>query len=305
MKTNLVVDGEQRRIESLIEFMILVDYPVNLTIANLKMNDFINQLQSNLLCEHFEVKLADDKMDYHDFDGYMYLYDFPKETVEEKSEVTSFLSPYLDHFRNSLNQVIKEGFSGKIIVNGFHDEVFAYFATKFSGKENNKVVSTGMLAKTLLLKHALRRYFDISLSDINVSVLGSESKNLISWSRAYIGQSPILAYLANPNNMFSTEIFAKAEEIINKSDTPCDEVIQAKAIGVILDAFYMGNSCLASVGHVSQIDGKIAVTSEPIMLNQTGLVPTVELVLSDKEKQAFDDAKQYTNEIIDEILESK
>lgn len=116
MKTNLVVDGEQQRIESLIEFMILVDYPVNLTIANLKMNDFINQLQSNLLCEHFEVKLADDKMDYHDFDGYMYLYDFPKETVEEKSEVTSFLSPYLDHFRKSLNQVIKEGFSGKIIL---------------------------------------------------------------------------------------------------------------------------------------------------------------------------------------------
>ncbi|GAA6112480.1 MAG: hypothetical protein M3Z82_01750 [Apilactobacillus sp.] len=301
MNTNLVVDGDQDRIKALVECMLFIDYPVHLTILNHNMDDFISNIKSRLLCENFDVAIDDDNVDYHDFDGFMYLYPFPEDDLKDKEEVVNFLSPYLDQFRTSLNLAIKGGFSGKILINGYYDEILNYFATKFSGKEPNTVISTGLLGKTLLLKHLLRRYFNISLSDINVSVVGNQSTNLITWSRAYIGQSPILSYLANPNNLFSTEIFAKAEEILSQNHF--DEVVQMKAILMILDAIFMEKPCLASVGHVVNLNDDVTAVSEPVMLNHTGMVSTVELVLSDKENQVYLESKQEVIDIINLIVE--
>lgn len=301
MNTNLVVDGDQDRIKALVECMLFIDYPVQLTILNHNMDDFITNIKSRLLCENFDVSIDDDNVDYHDFDGFMYLYPFPEDDLDDKEDIVNFLSPYLDQFRTSLNLAIKGGFIGKILINGYYDEILNYFATKFSGKEPNTVISTGLLGKTLLLKHLLRRYFNISLSDINVSVVGNQSTNLITWSRAYIGQSPILSYLANPNNLFSTEIFAKAEEILSQNHF--DEVVQMKAILMILDAIFMENPCLASVGHVVNFNDEVTAVSEPVMLNHTGMVSTVELVLSDKENQIYLESKQEVIDIINLIVE--
>lgn len=301
MKTNLVVDGDQDRIKALVECMLFIDYPVQLTIINHNMDDFIMNIKSRLLCENFDVSIDDDNDDYHDFDGFMYLYPFPEDDLNDKEDIVNFLSPYLDQFRTSLNLAIKGGFSGKIIINGYYDEILNYFATKFSGKEPNTVISTGLLGKTLLLKHLLRRYFNISLSDINVSVVGNQATNLITWSRAYIGQSPILSYLANPNNLFSTEIFSKAEEILSQSNF--DEVVQMKSILMVLNAIFMEKPCLASVGHVVNFNDEVTAVSEPVMLNHTGMVSTVELILSDKENQIYLESKQEVVDIINLIVE--
>jgi hypothetical protein len=303
MGRNLLVSGDKDRIISFIRYLAYIDCPINLFIIGKALDDYLSFFDTKMICNHFSVTTTDNLQDYRCMNGMIFLYAFPSDELNE-SEIPIFLSEPVDKFRTVVNNAINMYFTGQIIINGYHDEILAYFANKFSGKDNKQIISTGTLPQTILLKHFLHRTFNINLSDISISILGNETHNVISWSRAYIGQLPILNYLSRYTSINSSDFFSKTSTQINNFRLIHDEVVQFKAVLKVIDSIYLGHSSLVNVGHVANDKTEMQVLSNPVILNQQGIVTDFQIILSDSEQQILQFAQSNTDKIINKIIEN-
>lgn len=302
MEKNLLVFGDKKRTIAFIRCLAYIDFPINVFIFGHELDDYLSFFDAENFCNHFKVMNTDNIEDYHNINGAVYLYTFPSNELDE-NEMVEFLSTPVDKFRNFVNNIINLDFSGQIIINGYHDEILAYFANKFSGKDIRQIISTGTLSQTILLKHALHHSFNINLSDISISILGNETHNVISWSRAYIGQLPILTYLSQYKSIDSDNFFEQISTEIGNIKLIHDDVVQFKAILKIIDAIYLRHSGLVNVGHVSNNKNNLQVLSNPVMLNEQGIVTDVKILLSDSEERILQSAQNITHKIISKIIE--
>ncbi len=286
------------RILSFVKFLISIDYPINLHILNNHLNNNIDNLKSKNLCNHFETSVFD-KDDYSNINGFIYLYDFPENINDDNID---FLKEKISNFRLSVNDIIEKGFNGKIIINGFRDDILNYFASKFTGKSSSNLIGTGTLPSTLILKNILKNYFNVGISDITISTFGSNTKNFISWSRSYIGQTPILSYLSDKNNLFKDDVLDDINHQLDLQVLSKDEILQFKSIKIILDSLYLYSPHIMDLSNLRVNNGKLSSLSSPVIINNKGLYQYIKVSLSDNEESTFNSIFDESNVVINEII---
>lgn len=298
MLKNLLISGDNKRILAFVKFLISIDYPINLHILNTDLSVSINNLISTILCDQFNVSISD-KSDYSNVDGFIYLYDFPENVKEDNID---FLKEKISNFRLSVNDIIEKGFTGTIILNGFRDDLLNYFASKFTGKASNYLIGTGTLPSTLVLKNILKRYFNVGSSDITISTFGNNINNFISWSRSYIGQTPILSYLSDKKNLFKDDALDDINYRLDVKSMSEDEILQFKSIKDILDSLYLDLPHIMDLSNLKLSNGKLSSLSSPVIVNDKGLYQYIKVSLSDNEESTLNSIVDESNIVINEII---
>ncbi|TPR17395.1 Rossmann-fold NAD(P)-binding domain-containing protein [Apilactobacillus timberlakei] len=298
MLKNLLISGDNKRILAFVNFLISIDYPINLHILNTDLSVSINNLISTVLCDQFNVSISDTS-DYSNIDGFIYLYDFPENIKDDNID---FLKEKISNFRLSVNDIIEKGFTGTIILNGFRDDLLNYFANKFTGKSSNYLIGTGTLPSTLVLKNILKRYFNVGSSDITISIFGNNINNFISWSRSYIGQTPILSYLSDKNNLFKDDVLDEINYRLDVKSLSEDEILQFKSIKDILDSLYLDLPHIMDLSNLKLSNGKLSSLSSPVIINNKGLYQYIKVSLSDNEESTLNSIVDESNIVINEII---
>ncbi|UQS85523.1 hypothetical protein MOO46_02755 [Apilactobacillus apisilvae] len=297
MNNRLILSGNTTRIREFVKFLSIIDYPIEVLSLNNKLENFFNEFLTLNICNNFKI-LNTPVDNFENFDAILYLYDFP-----ENVDNIEFLKDKVSNFRLLINDAIEKGFDGKILINGYHDDVITYFANKFTGKSFHNIIGLGTLPNTLIVKNILKNYFNVNYSDISISTLGNNACNVISWSRSYIGQSPILSYLSDKNNLFKDEIREQISGDLADGKTIKDDVLNFKSIIIIIDALYHKKPTILDLTNLSKVNNAIEVFSSPVFINEKGIFKYITFSLSDNEKDFLDHSVEQSKNIINKVMQ--
>ncbi|WP_413627097.1 lactate dehydrogenase [Fructilactobacillus vespulae] len=259
------------------------------------------------ICQNLVIEKIDDNTDLATMNGLIYLpnTNFYDPKMSDAVEIAQVMREPLFEFRKTLNELIANGFNGKIILNSPHDEVFVYFAAYFSGLDVKKIIGIGTLAQEIILRESLVKKFRVNGNDINVNTLGLNTKNLVAWSRVYIGPSPLLTYVANGNDDNDKEIISDLTTQLNDALIVTNPIIQAKAISYLLNCLFKNQSLICSVTSVKKENDQFSLLLGPKLVNEIGIYHAINLQLSDDENEELDNNLKQATTIIENIKKGK
>lgn len=222
---------------------------------------------------------------------------------DEEVDELMLLQANLPIFRESVNEAIENGFTGKLLISGILDEILTYFAWRFTGMDRAKVIGVGTTPQALLLNALLRQQLEVGDQDPNVSVIGRASDPLIAWSRVYIGPAPILMYVANEDSNFAAQDLTGLETQISAVTVPENTTLQGLAVIRIVKALLLNESAILPVTNI-KADGAGSSTfasSTPVLVNQDGQTKLTELSLSENEQTQYNEIETAIKALINKI----
>lgn len=259
------------------------------------------------MCHNFRIELIEREANLDEIDGMIYLPndDFYHSENIDAAAVAADISEPLMKFRKTINDIVGQGFNGKIIIDSPHDEIFVYFAAYFSGLDVKKIIGLGTLPQEIILREALVRKFKVSGDDINVNTLGLNTHNLVAWSRVYIGPSTLLSYIADDSQNYDDQIISDLSEEIENCKIVSNDIIQSKAIIRLLTCVYGKNSLICSVTSLKKENDKLSLSLGPKLVNQYGVFRSINLQLADNEEEELIHDGNWSMDIIKEIKKGK
>ncbi len=209
-----------------------------------------------------------------------------------------------------VEQIMKSGFDGIIMVASNPVDILAYVAKKASGLPSSKVIGSGTSLDTARLRYEISKKINISVSNIHAYILGEHGDSEFAcWSNAYIGVKPMLDVIDSMHEITLEDL----ESIHNNVKHSAYEIIKRKkatyyGIGMTLES--ITSAIINNENRIIPIsvynDGVYNVDSDlyiglPAVLNSEGVHHIVKLKLSDKEEKQLKDSAKILKDILNQM----
>lgn len=127
--------------------------------------------------------------------------------------------------KSVVQNVMKSGFKGMILVASNPVDILAYVAWKESGLPSNKVIGSGTSLDTARLRYEISRYVNIDSRNVHAYILGEHGDSeFVSWSNAHIGAKSLQDVI----NTMEEINFEDLETIHKKVRNAAYEIIKRK-----------------------------------------------------------------------------
>lgn len=210
-------------------------------------------------------------------------------------DADDFIETNIAAIRKVLNSAMAAGFTGRIIVAMTRDELFTYFAQRFSGVNKSQVVGLGTFGATWRFEQFLAARLAVPAKHVTAYVVGTRQAPVLIWSRAYVGATPVLRLL-NDQTIFTDGLDAVRSFL----RSPLTVLLGRLVIPII--AAYSGDSLIGTLTHLMDVEDDTGqVYSSPVLLNDSGVVTLATVAGSDDEEAALSQTKQTVQDEIKAI----
>lgn len=204
--------------------------------------------------------------------------------------------------------VVESGFNGIFVIASNPVDIMTHVVAKVSGFPKNKVIGSGTALDTARLRYLIGEHLNVSSKNVHAYIMGEHGdSSFVSWTNSYIGCKSIIDILKDRNedlsvlNKIYKEVQQAAYEIINRKKATYYGigVALAKLVKTILNDEH--EILTVSTYLDGEYDQKDIFIGVPAILTSSGVQETLNLKLSDEEKQKMEKSCQTLRETIKSI----
>lgn len=202
-------------------------------------------------------------------------------------------------FKSIVEQIMKTGFNGILLVATNPLDIMTYITWKYSGLKTNQVIGTGTSLDTSRLRYIVGEKLKISPKNVHAYVIGEHGDSeFICWSNANIGLQSITEYLNDSQmNEIYKEVRDSAYQIINRKGNTC--------YGIGMCLVRITNAILGdenSVITVSNYDSENDIyISVPAIINKNGIAGRIYVHLNEEETNLLQNSVDVIKDAIRKI----
>ncbi|QMU07461.1 Rossmann-fold NAD(P)-binding domain-containing protein [Levilactobacillus suantsaii] len=279
MKPTLLIQGELTQTNQFLHQLLMADLPIDCVILPEHTDDtpqYQALVVASALCPQLSIRVGTNT-DYAQA-SWLILLD---QTVTEQPLVTR-----VANLRRVTNRILENGFQGQLIFAGEHDDLFTYFAWKYSGAAPHQILGLGTYPLTRLLTCRLAERLGVGPRAIQTTVIGRSATPIAAWSRTYVGPTPILMYLANADAKFGADDLGKMGSWLQREAAAPQTTLRFMVLIRILRSVLMGHPVIVPVAH-PQPETPTYATATPVLVSADGWKPLPKLALSEDEQQDY------------------
>lgn len=208
-------------------------------------------------------------------------------------------------FETIVTPVLQSGFHGIFLIATNPVDIMTHITWHLSGFPHRQVIGTGTSLDTARLRYLLGHYFTISPKNIHAYVMGEHGDSeMIPWSQASVGTKPILSVCHDYGDLIKIgdDVKFAAQEIIKAKNATYYGI--GMALVRIIKAILNNENSIITVSALlkNQYGTDSVFTGVPAVINRSGLSDTVELELSEKERELFVSSCAFLKKTVDDIL---
>lgn len=204
-----------------------------------------------------------------------------------------------------VQQIMKSGFSGILLVASNPVDILSYVAWKESGLDKSRVIGSGTSLDTARLRYEISRYVNIDTRNVHAYILGEHGDSeFVVWSNANIASKPIMDVI---DTMEEIE-FKDLDQIYQDVRDAAYEIIKRKkatyyGIGMALvritGAIFNNENRIMPISVLN--DGEYDIENNvyiglPAVLNRDGVHHIVHFQLSQGEKKKLQNSAKILRE---------
>lgn len=208
--------------------------------------------------------------------------------------------------KSIVQNIMKSGFNGVIIVASNPVDLMTYIVAKVSGLPKNKVFGSGTILDSARLRYILSKQLNVSAKNIHAYVMGEHGdSSFVPWEHTYMGCKKITEIVTDIRELNSVhkEVVNSAYEIIDRKKATYYGIGMSlsKLVKAVLDndnsivtvSAYLDN------GEYGQDDIYIGV---PAIINENGVREILHLELSEEDKAKLNNSSKVIKENILNLL---
>ncbi|MFD1319377.1 Rossmann-fold NAD(P)-binding domain-containing protein [Loigolactobacillus zhaoyuanensis] len=298
---NIVICGSAERVYAATLACLLADFPMTI---NLLVDDELNdgRFQELVNAADLQANITVQSATEAVFKTADLLLITDLQTVSAQISALDYATAILPAFRKLIASAMANGFAGKICLLQKYDELFTYFAWRFSGLPQNDIVGFGTFPATLLLQRLLQKQLRVGQQDIRAYVVGTQQQPIIAWSRAYVGVTPVLTLVANDTTDFDADKMMQLEQRVQKESGVEQFALQAICLKPVLQALLFEAGLLSTFTTLHDYSNdQLVAYSAPIYLSGSGVRQITELSLTKEEQAELAAALAVTRDLITQI----
>lgn len=206
--------------------------------------------------------------------------------------------------KSVMEQIMKSGFDGIVIVASNPVDGMTYVAQKVSGLPEHRVIGSGTILDTARLRYMMSEYLGVSSNNIHAYIMGEHGdSSFVPWTNAYIGGKKLLAILDEKKKDLSdlhdiyTNVQQAGYEIIKRKNSTYYGI--GLSLNRLVHAVLDDENVILTVsafqnGEYRQAGLYIGV---PAVLNRNGIREIITLALNEVDQNKFNASCQTLREI--------
>ncbi len=212
--------------------------------------------------------------------------------------------------KSVVNQIMKSGFKGIILVASNPVDILTYVAWKASGLPTSKVIGSGTALDTARLRYEIADKINISVKNIHAYILGEHGDTeLVSWSNAFIGAKPLMDVIESMDEIEFKDLDLIYERVKNAAY----EIIKRKNAtyyGIGMTLVSITKAILTNENRIIPISvyngGTYDIENDiyiglPAVLNKDGVHHVVSLKLSEDELTKLKHSSKVLKDILNQM----
>ena len=202
-------------------------------------------------------------------------------------------------FKSIITEVNKTNFNGIYLIATNPVDIMSYITMKLSGLPSSRVIGSGTILDTALLRYLIGDELDLNPKNIHAYVIGEHGDSeFVPWSNAIVGLKSIDNYLDNKKlESIALSVKNSAYEIINRKG--------ATYYGIGMCLVKITNSILDNDNSIITLSAfdeeKDIYYGMPCVVNNEGIKKVIRLDLSEEEMKKLENSinilKEYKNKI--------
>ncbi|MFC6170732.1 Rossmann-fold NAD(P)-binding domain-containing protein [Loigolactobacillus jiayinensis] len=301
MNKNIIICGSAERVYAATLACLLVDFPLTI---NLLADDglSVDQLQELVNAADLQNHIVVQEVNTAAFKTADLLLITDLQTISSEISASDYATAILPDFRKLIASAMANGFAGKICLLQKYDELFTYFAWRFSGLPQSDIVGFGTFPATLLLERLLQKQLRVGRHDVRAYVVGTTQQPIVAWSRAYIGVAPVLTLVANETTDFDADKMMQLEQRVQKESSVEQFALQAICLQTVLQALLFEAGLLSTFTTLHPYhDDQFVAYSAPVYLSGSGTRQVTELSLTKEEQAELAATLAVTRDVLTQI----
>lgn len=144
----------------------------------------------------------------------------PQRPGQSRLDMTSINTKIM---KSIVEEVMKSGFDGILVVASNPVDLMSYVAWVVSGLPKNRVIGSGTILDTARLRYLMSEYLQVSTNNVHAYLMGEHGdSSFVPWTHAYIGSKSLLELLDEKGkdlqvlNDFYHQVQQAAYEIIER-----------------------------------------------------------------------------------------
>ena len=230
---------------------------------------------------------------------------------KDKSRL-DFLEGTIKEVDTIIDPILKSGFDGIIIVISNPVDVVADYILKKTGYPKNKVFGTGTTLDSLRLKRIISQETGIDVKSVQAYTMGEHGDSqMVPWSHVYLGGKPLIQLIEE-----KSEIFEKIDldELEKRTAFAAYEIIEGKGcteFGIGVGLSEIVNTIFHDEKKIMQattlLNGEYeqdnVFASVPVIMGKDGIEEIIEINLTNKEKEKFNNSCNVIRSYIEKCKE--
>lgn len=227
---------------------------------------------------------------------------------KNENDRLKMLEPTKKVMKDIINNIMKSGFDGHLIVVSNPVDLMTYYAYKMSELPANQVIGSGTTLDTARLKYFIAEKINVDPRSVHALVIGEHGDSeMIPWSTVRIGGKDIYSVVKdnverigeNPYDEMKEDTIQAGWEIFNRKGNTCYG-IASSTVGIVKTILHNENRILPVStllkGEYGQDDLYISV---PAIIDKSGVREIVELNMTDEEMKEFNHSCDHLKSFYD------
>lgn len=227
---------------------------------------------------------------------------------KNENDRLKMLEPTKKVMKTIIDDIMKNGFDGHLIVVSNPVDLMTYYAYKMSGLPANQVIGSGTTLDTARLKYFIAEKINVDPRSVHALVIGEHGDSeMIPWSTVRIGGKDIYSVVKdnvdrigeNPYDDMKENTIQAGWEIFNRKGNTCYG-IASSTVGIVKTILHNENRILPVStllkGEYGQDDLYISV---PAIIDRSGVREIVELNMTEEEYNEFNHSCEHLKSFYD------
>lgn len=200
--------------------------------------------------------------------------------------------------RAALNTAMASGFDGSILVATTRDDLMTYFAQRFSGVPNDRVLGVGTAAHSIYTANRIARELNVPVDNVAVDVVGTASDYQVLWSRAAVSTVPLLSMMQNDATDVSANLIQAVDRDLQQFAAGIGAAVVADVVARIVAVLLSDGADIVPLTLITGAADELNVSARPAVVGQRHAQVLPRVAGAQAEEEAWVD---ITGRVRDEI----
>ena len=209
-----------------------------------------------------------------------------------------------------VQEIMKNGFQGIILVATNPVDILTYVAWKASGLPNTRVIGSGTSLDTARLRFEIAKKINISVKNIHAYIMGEHGDSeFVCWSNANVGAKPLVDVIESMKEID----FDDLKEIHRSVKNAAYEIIDRKNAtyyGIGMTLVSITTAILNDENRIIPLSvyngGTYGIPEDlyiglPAVINSAGVHHVVQLKLNEKEQLQLNESASLLRDLLDQL----